>query len=151
MKRTVLVLASAIALAAPGFAQDRAPDSTAKNASGQYYTESNKADFNADDLIGARLYATEADVNTDSSFSKPEENWDDIGEINDLIISRDGTVKAVVAGVGGFLGMGEKNVALRMSELRFLKKADDDADDYFVVIKSNKAQLENAPEYKTAD
>jgi hypothetical protein len=98
-----------------------------------------------------RTAATEADVNTENSFDKPDKNWDDIGEINNLVISRDGTVKAVVAGVGGFLGIGEKNVALKMSELRFVKKAGDDDDDYFVVIKSNKAQLEKAPEYKTED
>jgi len=35
-----------------------------------------------------------------------------IGEIDDVILDRDGRAQAVVIGVGGFLGMGEKNVAV---------------------------------------
>lgn len=146
MKLAAILLAFTIASAAPGFAQNNNASDT-----GQYYTETNTTDFKASELIGSRLYATEAAVNTDDTFDKAGEDWDDIGEINNLIVGRDGSVKAVVAGVGGFLGIGEKNVALRMSEIRFLKKAGDDADDYFVVVKSNKEQLEKAPEYKIPD
>ncbi len=151
MKRFAFLIASAVALTTPGFAQTKDADGKAAASAEQYYTETDKTDFEASDLIGSRIYATDAAVNTEEAVNKPADNWDDIGEVNNLIVSREGTVKAVVVGVGGFLGIGEKNVALRMSELRFLKKAGDDADDYFVVIKSNKAQLENAPEFKTAD
>ena len=42
-----------------------------------------------------------------------------IGTINDLILSKDGkTVEGFVIGVGGFLGIGEKNVALKMDRLQ---------------------------------
>jgi hypothetical protein len=148
MKRYAILAAATLAIAAPTFAQDKAP---ATDTSGAYYTEMNKADFTASDLIGSRIYATEAAVNTDDTFDKANDDWDDIGEVNNLIVSRDGSIKAVVVGVGGFLGLGEKNVALRMSELRFLKKSGDDANDYFIVVKSNKEQLEKAPEYKVPE
>lgn len=41
-----------------------------------------------------------------------------IGEINDILISQDGSVNAVIIGVGGFLGMGEKSVAVNINALQ---------------------------------
>jgi sporulation protein YlmC with PRC-barrel domain len=41
-----------------------------------------------------------------------------IGEINELILDKDGKVVAVVVGVGGFLGMGEREVALDFKSLQ---------------------------------
>lgn len=41
-----------------------------------------------------------------------------IGEINDVLVSQDGSVNAVIIGVGGFLGIGEKDVAVNMSALQ---------------------------------
>ncbi len=35
-----------------------------------------------------------------------------IGELKDVLIDKDGKVSALVVGVGGFLGLGEKNVAV---------------------------------------
>jgi sporulation protein YlmC with PRC-barrel domain len=35
-----------------------------------------------------------------------------IGDVRDVLLSADGKVSAVIVGVGGFLGMGEKNVAV---------------------------------------
>lgn len=46
-------------------------------------------------------------------------NNEDIGEINDVLIDRSGRVSAVLLGVGGFLGLGEKDVAVPMSALQF--------------------------------
>lgn len=149
MKPAAILIASMVALAAPALAQNDA--ARTGNSSNQYYTDTNKMDLHASELIGSRVYATEAEINTDNTFDKADADWDDIGEINNFLVSRDGKINAVIVGVGGFLGLGEKNVALRMSELRFLKKSGDDADDYFVVVKSNKEQLEQAPEYKLVD
>lgn len=41
-----------------------------------------------------------------------------IGEINDVLVSQDGSVNAVIIGVGGFLGIGEKDVAVNMRALQ---------------------------------
>ncbi|ORE88124.1 PRC-barrel domain-containing protein [Aurantimonas sp. 22II-16-19i] len=42
-----------------------------------------------------------------------------IGEITDVLVSEDGRVMAVLVGVGGFLGIGEKDVAVSMAALEF--------------------------------
>lgn len=145
-----LIAALALTFAAPAFA-DTTPAADAAATDAQYYTVTEKTDFEASNLIGSRIYATEAQLDANQALDKAGDDWDDIGEVNNLIVSRDGSVKAVVVGVGGFLGLGEKNVALKMNELKFLKKSGDDADDYFIVINSNKARLEKAPEYKMAE
>jgi hypothetical protein len=67
-----------------------------------------------------------------------------IGDINDVLISGDGKVAAVIVGVGGFLGMGEKNVALPYDQLVFAK---DVGDDLVVTTSATKESLETAPEY----
>jgi hypothetical protein len=43
----------------------------------------------------------------------------DIGEIKDVLVNRLGEVTAVLVGVGGFLGIGEKDVAVSMKALEF--------------------------------
>lgn len=46
-----------------------------------------------------------------------------IGEVNDLILDQTGKVAGVVIGVGGFLGLGERNVAVTFNSVRFDKDA----------------------------
>ena len=43
-----------------------------------------------------------------------------IGSINDLLIDKSGNIKAVVLGVGGFLGMGEHLVAIPFDKIKFV-------------------------------
>ncbi|MBB3320461.1 MULTISPECIES: PRC-barrel domain-containing protein [unclassified Rhizobium] len=104
-------------------------------------------DIQASKFIGMRLYATESAITADTVV-KPgaEKDWDDIGEVNEVILSRQGEVKAVVLGVGGFLGIGEKNVAIPMKDIKFVKDGDD-ANDYFLVVNANKQMLTDAPAY----
>jgi hypothetical protein len=42
-----------------------------------------------------------------------------IGDINDILIGSNGKIAAVIVGVGGFLGIGEKDVALPFDQLTF--------------------------------
>jgi sporulation protein YlmC with PRC-barrel domain len=46
-----------------------------------------------------------------------------LGDINELIVDKDGKIHAVVIGVGGFLGMGEHDIAVTMDKLRFVEEA----------------------------
>jgi hypothetical protein len=46
-------------------------------------------------------------------------NGDNIGDITDVLVNERGEVIAVLVGVGGFLGIGQKNVAVSMSALEF--------------------------------
>jgi len=45
---------------------------------------------------------------------------DNVGSINDLLMDKSGNVKAAVLGVGGFLGMGEHLVAVPFDKIRFV-------------------------------
>lgn len=44
-----------------------------------------------------------------------------LGDVNELIVDKDGKVSAVVIGVGGFLGMGEHDIAVTMDKLKFVE------------------------------
>lgn len=52
-------------------------------------------------------------------------NNEDIGDVSDLIIGSNGKVMAVVVSVGGFLGMGEKDVAIGWDHITRTGKTDD--------------------------
>jgi sporulation protein YlmC with PRC-barrel domain len=41
-----------------------------------------------------------------------------IGDVNDILLDKDGRVSAVIVGVGGFLGIGEKDVAVSFDALK---------------------------------
>jgi hypothetical protein len=45
-----------------------------------------------------------------------------LGDINELILDKNGKVAAVVIGVGGFLGMGEHDIAVSMDKLKFAEE-----------------------------
>jgi hypothetical protein len=45
-----------------------------------------------------------------------------LGDINEILFDRDGKVMAVVIGVGGFLGMGEHDVAVSLDKLKFVEE-----------------------------
>ncbi|MGE0025313.1 MAG: PRC-barrel domain-containing protein [Hyphomicrobium sp.] len=69
---------------------------------------------------------------------------DRVGDINDLILGPDGKVSNVVIGVGGFLGMGEKLVAVAFSDLQLNRDSDGSMR---VTINSSKEALETAPDF----
>ena len=45
-----------------------------------------------------------------------------LGSINDLLMDKSGTIKGVVIGVGGFLGVGEHLVAVSFDKIKFLSE-----------------------------
>ena len=65
-----------------------------------------------------------------------------IGEVNDLLVDN-GKVNAVIIGVGGFLGVGEKNVAVAFPSLKLAEK---DGKRY-LVLNTIKEALESPPGY----
>jgi sporulation protein YlmC with PRC-barrel domain len=66
-----------------------------------------------------------------------------IGDVNDLLLDKDGKINAVIIGVGGFLGVGEKNVAVPFSSLKVAEK---DGSRY-LVLEATKEALQGAPGY----
>ena len=66
-----------------------------------------------------------------------------IGDVNDMVIAKDGKVEAVVVGVGGFLGMGEHNVAVEFPQLSWAEKNGD----RWLVYPATKEQLQALPAF----
>lgn len=67
-----------------------------------------------------------------------------IGSVDDVLIDRDGHVTAVIIGVGGFLGIGEKDVAAQFQNVKMTKKNDK----WYLVMDATKEQLKSAPGVK---
>ena len=104
----------------------------------------------ASELIGMDVYSSETDYAADYGDDRAvtpdaRSQWDDIGEINDVVLSPAGDVEAVLVDIGGFLGIGTHTVAVDMSQLHFLR-GDDDA--RFAAVTSSADALKAAPEYE---
>jgi sporulation protein YlmC with PRC-barrel domain len=67
-----------------------------------------------------------------------------IGEIKDVLITQDGKIEAVIISVGGFLGIGDKDVAVPFSDIKGTKKNDK----WYLTMQANKDELKNAPGLK---
>ena len=68
-----------------------------------------------------------------------------IGEIMDVLLDKQGKVVAMIVGVGGFLGMGEKDVAVPFNAVQFKTK---DNNKWYAVMNTTKDALKNAPGLK---
>jgi len=68
-----------------------------------------------------------------------------IGDINEVVLGMDGKVAAVVVGVGGFLGMGEREVAVNFESLRMSR---DSNKDLVLTVNATKESLKAAPEWR---
>ncbi|MGE8941671.1 PRC-barrel domain-containing protein [Leptospira interrogans] len=70
-------------------------------------------------------------------------NNERIGDVNNLLLSEDGQIVAVLVGVGGFLGIGEKTVALPLSALTQAPETNQLSSTF------SRDDLEKAPEFVT--
>ncbi len=86
----------------------------------------------ASTLIGETVYESDA------------ADAQSVGDINDLVVGEDGTVEAVVIGIGGFLGVGEKDVAVDFNKIHW---SQDKNGNNVVVFEASKESLQNAPEF----
>ena len=73
----------------------------------------------------------------------PEDNK--IGEIMDVLVDREGKATALIIGVGGFLGMGEKDVAVPFDAVHATTK---DNNKWYLVMNSTKDALKSAKGFK---
>jgi putative membrane protein len=128
-------------------------------ASFEYVPSQKPTDWTAEALIGRTV---------------ENEQGDNLGDINNVILNERGQVVAVTIGVGGFLGMGEKNVGVPFQALDFRVDADRSVTDkrsespadkkaerearfdtehsnVQIVLDASKEQLEAAPEFVWLD
>lgn len=111
-------------------------------------------DMLATDLIGHDVYARRVAAEMQASgapmtsmAAKDLETMDNIGQINDLVLSADGKVQAIVIGVGGFIGVGEQDVAVTLDQVSFATDATNPKDMY-VVINTPGEVLKTSPAFK---
>jgi hypothetical protein len=139
IKHTLTAAAFAAILASPAFAQvkqdDAAQSSMANNQNAATHSgfvqNQHATEWRGSKLIGALVYGP------DNAS---------IGTVNDVLIGNDSSVRAVVIGVGGFLGVGEKNVAVPLDGLNITRKPDSSAIDK-ISVTYTKADLKNAPQF----
>lgn len=95
-------------LASTAFAQNPAPStspsSSSMSQSSMSQPISHKGQWRSSKVIGVNVYNA---------------NNENLGEINELLVDQSGKVQAVVIGVGGFLGMGERYVAIPFEKLQW--------------------------------
>ena len=72
---------------------------------------------------------------------------DTIGEVSDLVVTDDGRVEAIVVGVGCFLGIGEKPVALAWDSIKLTEQDGSRV----ILVSATREQLEGMPTYKTLE
>jgi hypothetical protein len=127
-------------VAAPAFADDAAtgPALDAELEYGEAYR--------ATTLLGTEIHITSDSLPENrAAMIETDAAWEEVGEIGDMLIGVDGALEAVVIDVGGFLGVGEKEVAVPWSALRPVH-AGGDMQNWFLGIATTRAELEAAPE-----
>jgi sporulation protein YlmC with PRC-barrel domain len=67
-----------------------------------------------------------------------------IGDIKDVLIDKAGQIKALIIGVGGFLGAGEKDVAVPFNAVKSTTKDNKT----YLVMNANKDELKTAVGFK---
>jgi sporulation protein YlmC with PRC-barrel domain len=99
-KHMAVCLTATALMAAPALAQTSpapAPSASSGAAAGKFMTQQSPNQWRASKLVGVNIYGTDNAK---------------IGDVNDVLLDQNGNAEAVVIGVGGFLGIGEKDVAV---------------------------------------
>jgi sporulation protein YlmC with PRC-barrel domain len=107
--RLLLSFLGAVLVSTPVLAQSSQPTAPSPQTSaGGWATQLQPDQWRASDLEGLTIYSSN--------------NGDKIGDINELIFDNSGKVQAVVIGVGGYLGIGERDVAVPFDQIRFVNE-----------------------------
>jgi sporulation protein YlmC with PRC-barrel domain len=115
-KHMAACLVTTALLAAPALAQTSSGTSSGSGASsaaassGKFLSEEKPNQWRASKLVGVDVYGP---------------NKEKVGDINEVLIDRNGKAEAIVIGVGGFLGIGEKDVAVPFDQVRWSDNPND--------------------------
>ncbi|RWN33073.1 MAG: PRC-barrel domain containing protein [Mesorhizobium sp.] len=66
-----------------------------------------------------------------------------IGDVNDIVLTKEGKAESLVIGVGGFLGLGAKNVTYAFSKAQWAEKNGD----RWLVAQTTKEELQAQPDF----
>jgi sporulation protein YlmC with PRC-barrel domain len=104
MKSVAAGVAGCILLASTAFAAETSTTTTTSTTRSDTTAAAYQGDWRASKLVGVKVY---------------NDNNENVGSISDLLTDKSGTIKAIVIGVGGFLGMGEHLVAVSFDKVKF--------------------------------
>lgn len=76
-------------------------------------------------------------------YNGPGDDAQNIGDVNDIVLTKDGKAESLVIGVGGFLGMGEKSVAYPFDKAQWAQKNGD----RWLVAQASKEELQALPDF----
>jgi sporulation protein YlmC with PRC-barrel domain len=149
LKHLLATTASVVMLSAPSFAQQQEQppiqqpaEETA--AADEEATVAAQPAPSADAFIVAQeVGQVRVDRVVGKSIVNPQD--EEVGRINDLVFDEEGRLVAAVIGVGGFLGIGQRNVAVNWNEIEWTALDDGEVE---LTIPFNREQLEEAPEFK---
>lgn len=115
MKRILMVAAAAAFVAAPALAAK--PEHVATKPVAEHATTKSAASANIHYIVKDTpdLWRTSEIKGVDVYNDRNEK----IGDVDDVLMDQHGNVKGVVIGVGGFLGVGERNIAVPFSALHW--------------------------------
>src|ERR1700722_877463 len=128
MKKIILIAASVALLAGPAFAQDSKTTGTAP-------AEAKFATVSKDEMFSSKLKGLNV-------YNQKDES---VGEITDLAI-KNHEVDALILSVGGFLGMGERYVAVSPASVDV--RYDTKNNKWLASMNTTKDALKDAPEFK---
>lgn len=123
MRRLITTASTlAVLLATPGFAQDAGPVPPAA-------TELERSGIVAPTVLSRGYTGTGADILVtqllgEKVYASIEDNAEEIGTISNMVVTPGLGVTAVVIGVGGFLGVGSKDVAVDFAQLVWAERED---------------------------
>lgn len=91
---------------------------------------------------GALNYSTEADMKALIGQNIKNAAGDTVGEVKAVHVDGSGKISNVIVGVGGFLGVGDKEVAIKWTDISVSNDGKD------VTTAMSKEALKAMPEYK---
>lgn len=96
------------------------------------------------DITGGAIYtknaADDEGWDAEMTYEAIDTNWNEIGEIEDLVLSKEGQIVGIVAEVGGFLDIADKHVVISVQDLN-LVAVDDQR--YTYVTRFSEEELES--------
>ncbi|TVP93710.1 MAG: hypothetical protein EA347_00030 [Thioalkalivibrio sp.] len=104
----------------------------------------------ANNLLGSPVHAQITGVHEEEMGAPDQPGMaageDTVGTVDDVVLGLDGEVIGIVVGVGGFLGIGERDVAIAWEEIDV--QADPERPGAYVVRTDlDRQTLEDAPEF----
>lgn len=161
MKHLIATSAIALLVSMPAIAQTSNNDAqmTDETRSMATFIETaHEADVLASEIMEASVFAHGEDLAMSDDAGSTDmravrminaderENLEEIGGVQDVLIDRDGNIRGIVVGVGGFLGIAEREVVLGLDQLGFARDADD-PESVMVLAQIDVQSLEEAPEF----